>query len=155
MNKTPFQPERMHTVQPYLMVESVQELIAFCEQVFNASLQAKLDRPTGQIMHAEIRIGDSMIMAGEPMGDFGLFPCSLYVYVADCDRCYQQALAYGCEPLFEPTTMQHAGERYGGVKDKNGNVWWIATHVEDLTPEEQARRIAERKENWTEGKHPG
>ena len=93
--KMNFQPPRMNTVNPYLMVESVQELIDFTKKVFNGKLESKLDRPTRQIMHAEIRIGNSVIMAGEPMGDFGLFPCSLFIYVEDCDIIYQKALGDG------------------------------------------------------------
>lgn len=150
MSKVNFQPDRMNTVNPYLMVESVQELIDFIEKVFNGKPESKLERPTGQIMHAEIRIGNSVVMAGEPMEEFGLFPCSLYIYVQDCDNIYKKAIEYGCQSIMEPTTMRHAGERYGGIKDKNGNVWWISTHIEDLTPDEQSKRITEMKENWTE-----
>lgn len=150
MEKVNFQPEHMNTVSPYLMVESVQELIDFTKQVFNAQLRFKLDRPNGQIMHAELIIGDSIIMAGEPMKEFGVFPCSLFLYIDDCDSIYKKALDYGCKSIMEPTTMRHAGERYGGVLDKNGNIWWIATHIENVEPEEQAKRIQEMKENWME-----
>ena len=150
MEKVNFQPQKMNTVNPYLMVESVQELIDFTEKVYDAKLDYKLDRPNGKIMHAEISIGDSVIMAGEPMGDFKIFPCSLYIYVEDCDKIFEKAIEYGCQSIMEPTTMKHAGERYGGVKDSNGNVWWIATHIEDLIPDEQTKRIQEMKENWSE-----
>lgn len=148
MTKVNFKPDTKNTINPYLMVQSVQELIDFMTKTFSGKLEVKLDRPDGKIMHAEIRVGDSIIMAGEPTTDFGLFPCSLYIYVEDCDSVYKKALAYGCESIFEPTTMEHAGERYGGIKDKNGNIWWIATHIEDLTPVEQAERINKMKENW-------
>lgn len=122
MRKVNFQPDRMNTVNAYLMVESVQKLIDFTKEVYKAKLNYKLNRPDGKIMHAEIQIGDSVIMAGEPMGDFKVFPCSLYVYVSDCDRVYQRALEYGCQSIMQPLTMKHAGERYGGVKDQNGNI---------------------------------
>lgn len=148
MNTVHFKPDKMNTVNPYLMVADVQELISFLTHVFGAQLISKLYRPNGAIMHAEIKIGDSIVMAGEPTKAFGLFPCSLYIYVDDCDEVYKKAIAYGCMSIFEPTTMTHAGERYGGVKDRNGNVWWIATHIEDVTPEEQAKRIDEMKESW-------
>ncbi|PJJ74803.1 putative glyoxalase superfamily protein PhnB [Thermoflavifilum aggregans] len=150
MQKIPFKPKGMNIVNPYLIVENVQELINFTEQVFNAKLRYKLYRPNGQIMHAEILIGDSIVMAGEPMKDFGIFPCSLFLYIEDCDSVYTKALNYGCTSIMEPTTMRHAGERYGGVMDKNGNIWWIATHIENVSPEEQAKRIQEMKENWRE-----
>ena len=148
MNKVNFKPAKINTINPYLIVEDVQELITFMTTVFNGKLQFKLNRPNGAIMHAEIKVGNSVVMAGEPTKEFGLFPCSLYIYVKDCDSFFDKAIRYGCESIFEPATMKHAGERYGGVKDKNGNVWWIATHVEDITPAEQSKRINEMKGNW-------
>ncbi|MCM3001700.1 VOC family protein [Paenibacillus cellulositrophicus] len=143
MNTTNHQPEGMKTVNPYLMVEQVQRLVEFIESVFNGKLKYKLDRPDGSVMHAEIALGDSVIMAGEPNADFGAFPASLYVYVADCDSVYERAIRNGAVSVMVPADMKHAGERYCGVKDPFGNIWWIATHVEDLTPEEQAKRIRE------------
>jgi len=150
MDKVNFQPQRMNTANPYLMVDNVEELIEFTKKIFGAKLNFKLDRPNGQIMHAELAIGDSVIMAGEPMKNFGVFPCSLFLYIKDCDTVYKNAIDYGCKSIMEPTTMRHAGERYGGVIDKNGNIWWIATHIENVEPKEQAKRIQEMKENWIE-----
>jgi len=147
MSQVRHQPEGMHTVHPYVMVENVEGLIAFIESVFGGQLKYKLDRPDGSVMHAEIRIGDSVVMAGEPMDEYGAFPASIYIYVPDCDRVYAKALEYGALSVMVPADMKHAGERYGGVRDAHGNIWWIATHVEDLTPEEQARRIEEMKTN--------
>ena len=123
MQKTSFQPARLNTVNSYLMLKDVEEFIKFSQKIFSANLENKLHRPNGKIMHAEIRIGDSVIMAGEPMGDFNAFPCSLYVYVQDCDTVYEKAIDYGCKSVMEPTTMKHSGERYGGVQDKNDNIW--------------------------------
>ncbi len=71
-------------------------------------------------------------------------PTSIYLYVPDCDTVYQQALAAGGVSVFEMMDLP-SGERYGGVKDPFGNIWWIATHVEDLSPEEQERRWREFK----------
>jgi len=141
------QPKGLQTVIPYLMVENVADLITFIELVFNGEMKYKLDRPDGSIMHTEIVVGDSTIMAGEPMEEYGAFPASIYIYVSDCDCIYEKAIQNGAKSMMIPTDMKHAGERYGGVKDPFGNVWWIATHVEDLTPEEQARRIQEMKSN--------
>lgn len=145
MKKPDYQPPHLHSVTPYLMVDNVQALIEFTEKVYGARLNYKLKRPDGGIMHAEITLGDSVIMAGEPTDGFGAFPCSLYLYVEDCDAVYLSAIAYGCSSVMEPATMRHAGERYGGVRDPSGNIWWIATHVEDLTPEEQVARIRDSK----------
>ncbi len=136
-------PEGYHTVTPYLLVDGVPELIAFLEEAFNAEVTFRLARPDGTIMHAEVSIGDSIVMMGEPMGEFGPMPTSIYLYVADCDSIYQRALQAGAASVMEPTDMYHAGERYGGVKDSSGNLWWIATHIEDVTPEERAERVAE------------
>lgn len=150
MNKSVnFKPERMNTVNPYLMVEDVEELVRFATDILGAILVSKLHRPDGQIMHVELKMGDSMIMGGTPMDDFGAAPSSLYVYVKDCDQVFSKAIEFGCRSIMQPETMVHAGERYGGVQDKNGTIWWIATHVEDLTPEEQAKRIDQMNENWS------
>ena len=149
MEKADFQPIGMRTVNPYLMVDKVPYLIEFIENVFAGTLKYKLNRPDGKIMHAEIIVGESLIMAREPMAKYGIFPASIFIYVSDCDHTYKKTIAFGGTYIMTPTTMFHAGERYGGVKDSNGNIWWIATHIEDLTPEEQAKRIDEMKENWT------
>lgn len=148
VNDVKYQPEGMRTVSPYLMVEHVVRLIEFIEKVFNGKLKYKLDRPDGTIMHAEMLVGDSVIMAGEPMEQYGTFPASMYIYVPNCDVIYEKAIQNGAVSIMVPTDMKHAGERYGGVKDPFGNIWWIATHIEDLTPEEQAKRIQEMKTNW-------
>jgi uncharacterized glyoxalase superfamily protein PhnB len=131
------------------MVEGVGDLLAFLGRVFEAEEISRVHRPDGSIMHAEVRMGDSRVMMGEPVPGLGLAPGSIYLYVTDCDAVYQRAVDDGAESVMEPTTMAHAGERYGGVKDPAGNVWWIATHVEDVTPEEEARRISENPDRWT------
>lgn len=148
MSSVRHQPEGMRTVNPYLMVEDVDGLIAFVESVFGGRLKYKLSRPDGSIMHAEIAVGDSAVMAGEPTNEFGAFPASIYIYVPNCDDIYERAIRHGAQSVMVPADMKHAGERYGGVKDPFGNLWWIATHIEDLTPEEQARRIEEMKSDW-------
>lgn len=142
-NKVNYQPEGMRTVSPYLMVENVVDLIQFIVTVFSGKLKYKLNRPDGSIMHAEIMVGDSIIMMGEPMEEYGAFPASIYIYVSDCDNIYEKAIQNGAKSIMIPTDMTHAGERYGGVRDLFGNIWWIATHREDLTPEEQAKRVKE------------
>jgi len=128
-----------HTVTPYLLTEGSARLIEFLAAAFNADVMSRENRPDGAVMHAEMRIGDSMIMLGEASSEFGPMPASIYLYVPDCDSAYQQALAAGGISVFEVMDLP-SGERYGGVKDPSGNIWWIATHVEDLSPEEQERR---------------
>ena len=133
-------PDGYHTVTPYLIVDGVATLLDFLTRAFDAKERQRLPRSDGSIMHAEVRIGDSAIMMGEPIGEFGPMPASIYLYVNDCDAAYQRALRAGGTSVMEPADQPHAGERYGGVQDPTGNIWWVATHIEDLTPEEQARR---------------
>jgi uncharacterized glyoxalase superfamily protein PhnB len=133
-----------HTVTPYLFTVGAARLIQFLVKAFNAELIFRKDRPDGAIIHAEMRIGDSMLMLGEATGEFGPMPTSIYLYVTECDTVYQQALAAGGASVFEIMNLP-SGERYGGVKDPCGNIWWIATHVEDVSPEEEARRWREFK----------
>lgn len=134
-------PEGYHTVTPYLMLPDVAETLRFLGEAFDAEERLRLKRPDGSIMHAETRVGDSRIMMGEPMAPFGPMPASICLYVEDCDALYARALAAGGESIMEPATIDHSGERYGGVKDANGNLWWITTHVEDVSAEESQRRI--------------
>jgi uncharacterized glyoxalase superfamily protein PhnB len=90
-------------------------------------------------MHTELRVGDSMLMLADGSDQFGPMPASIYLYVPDCDTVYHRALSSGGISVFPIMTLP-SGERYGGVKDPCGNIWWIATHVEDVTPEEEERR---------------
>ncbi len=134
-------PDHYHTVTPYLLVEGVDQLISFLEDAFHATIHGKLDRPDGTVMHAELEVGDSMVMMGEPMGEFGPMPASIFLYVEDCDAVYDRALSAGGTSVMEVTTMQHAGVRYGGVEDPSGNIWWIGTQREEVSWEEQQYRI--------------
>jgi PhnB protein len=90
-------------------------------------------------MHAELRIGDSVVMLADAAGDFKPLPCALYLYVPDADATYRRALEAGATSVMEPAN-QFYGDRNAGVKDPTGNQWWIGTHVEDVPPEEMARR---------------
>ena len=126
---------------PYLLVKEVDALIAFCETVFRAELRGRLTRPDGTVMHAELAIGDSVVMMGEPMGEFGPAPGGLFVTVDDCDAVYARALEAGGTVEMPIMDMHHAGERYGGVRDGCGNIWWIASDTERVSWEEQQRRI--------------
>lgn len=136
-------PEGYHSATPYLIVPGVAKVIDFLKQTFDAKeSHERMSRPDGAIMHAEVKIGDSPIMLGEPMGQFPPMPASIYVYVADTDACYQRALKAGATSLMEPAD-QFYGDRNAGVRDPAGNVWWIGTHIEDVAPEEIARRSAQ------------
>ena len=132
-------PDGFHTLTPYLIVEGVPKLINFLEKAFDAKVKHCSKRPDGTIMHAEVQIGNSIAMMGEASDQWKALPCALYMYVVDADATYKRALEAGATSLMEPAD-QFYGDRNGGVKDPVGNLWWIGTHKEDVSPEEIARR---------------
>ena len=135
-------PDGYHSVTPYLVVQNVGTLLDFLKQAFDAhALFPPMTRPNGTIVHAEVRIGDSVVMMGEPMGECTPMPGSIYLYVHNMDAVYKRALQAGATSLLEPTD-QFYGDRSAGVQDPVGNRWWIATHQEDVAPEELAKRAA-------------
>lgn len=134
-------PYEHQNIVPYIMADNVAALITFLQQAFGGTLKYKLDRQDGSIMHAEVSIGKNFIMMGEPTQEFGAMPVAIYLYVEDCDKVFADALAAGAILLSPVKTMVHAGERYGCVMDLSGNIWWIASHVEDMSLEESKRRI--------------
>jgi PhnB protein len=132
-------PAGYHTVTPYLSVPDAQSLIDFMVKVFDAKEREMIRNSDGQIRHAEVQIGDSVIMLGATSRTHHIATATLYVYVDDADARYQKALAAGATSISEPAN-QFYGDRHGGVKDANGISWWIATHFEDVPPDELARR---------------
>jgi uncharacterized glyoxalase superfamily protein PhnB len=116
-------PFGLHTVTPYFIVWDVKKLIAFLEVVFDATLRGDLYyRHDKSVQHAEMRIGDSVIMMGEPTVDIMPMPSGQYVYVEDCDRVYELALKNGATSVSKPSVYPH-GDRYGGIRDFAGNIW--------------------------------
>jgi uncharacterized glyoxalase superfamily protein PhnB len=134
-------PDGYHSITPYLVVEGVAKLLDFLKQAFDADVKECMRMPDGTVMHAAIRIGDSMVMMGEARGDHKPMPCSLYLYVPDADAIYRQALQAGATSLMEPAD-QFYGDRNAGVKDPAGNQWWIGTHKENVPPAELEKRAA-------------
>lgn len=132
-------PEGYHTVTPYLVVRNVSGLIDFAQKVFDAEEILRMESPDGRITHAEVRLGDSVIMMGEAPDEEALMPAMLHVYLEDADATYQRALAAGATSLREPTD-EFYGDRIAGVRDASGNQWWVATHIEDVSAEELQRR---------------
>jgi PhnB protein len=132
-------PDGYHSITPYLVVQGAGKLIDFLKQAFEAQESERLTRPDGTIGHAEVRIGDSIVMMSEASGEWKPMPGSMYLYVNDADATYKRALQAGATSTMEPTD-QFYGDRSAGVKDLAGNHWWIATHKEDLSPEELAKR---------------
>jgi PhnB protein len=132
-------PEGYHSVTPYLVVREVPKLLDFLKQAFNAQEIMRMPAPDGSIMHAEVRIGDSAIMMGEARGEHKPMPGSIYLYVNDVDATYKRAIQAGATSQMEPAN-QFYGDRHANVIDPVGNHWFIATHIEDVPPEELAKR---------------
>ena len=137
-------PDGYHTITPYLIVQGVRELLDFLQAVFDAEVGDCLEGEDDKVNHAEVQIGDSKMMLGEARPDWPAQPGSLYLYLPDVDSTYQKALDAGATSVMEPAD-QFYGDRNAGVKDAQGNVWWLATHIEDVPPEELQRRAAQRQ----------
>lgn len=134
-----FAPPGYSSVSPYLTVPDVPAFINFLVTVFDGEVKERITRPDGSAGHAEVRIGDSLIMLGGATATCVIHPATLYVYVADVDATYQKALAAGAASDVPPADMFY-GDRAGAIRDPAGNQWWIATNKEQLTPEERQRR---------------
>ena len=133
-------PDGYHTVTPYLTVRNAPKVIEFLKQAFGAELSHEpIKRPDGSIMHAQVKIGDSRIMIAEESEMAKATTSSLYLYVPNVDVVFQQAVKAGGKTVMEPTDMFY-GDRSGGVKDPSGNSWFVATHKEDVAPQELAKR---------------
>lgn len=144
-------PEGYHTVTPYLMMRRASEAIEFYRKAFGAELLMKMDAPGGKIGHAELQVGDSRIMLADEHPDQGYVGpeslggagVSLLMYVDDVDTSFARAIEAGATEL-RPVEDQFYGDRMGTLRDPFGHVWSIATHVEDLSPEEMDRRMQEQ-----------
>jgi uncharacterized glyoxalase superfamily protein PhnB len=139
-------PDGYHSVTPYLVVDGAARLIDFLRQTFDAEEVERLAAPGNRIGHAELRIGDSRVMLGDARGEHKAMQAMLYVYVDDVDASFQHALAAGGSSVQAPTD-QFYGDRSGGVKDPCGNIWYIATHIEDVSPAELKRRAQAAMQN--------
>ena len=140
-------PDGYHSVTPYLAVDGAEQAIAFYEKAFGAKERTRMQSPDGKIAHAEIEIGDSVVMLSDPLPQFttrapselGGSTASIMMYVEDVDAAVQQAVGAGATLEREPED-QFWGDRFGAVVDPFGHMWSIATHVEDVPPEEMAKR---------------
>jgi PhnB protein len=132
-------PEGYHSITPSFSVDGAQKLVAFIKDVFGARERMRMQGPGGKIMHAEFDIGDSAIMVADTMPEWPAKSNSLYVYVEDVDATYKRAIQVGATSVREPQNMFY-GDRTAAVTDPFGNFWGIATHVEDVSPEELKTR---------------
>lgn len=137
--KPHYKPEIYHSVTPYLIVEDAERLLRFMLEAFGAEQRDIMRTPDGRIMHAEVRIGDSVIMFSVSNDENPPTRSMLVLYVEDVDAVYRQALEAGGVSTRAPQD-EFYGDRSGGVSDAFGNQWWLSTHVEDVSPEEMQRR---------------
>ncbi|MGH7233017.1 MAG: VOC family protein [Nitrospiraceae bacterium] len=143
-------PDGYHTVTPVLTVQGAAKLIEFLKQAFDAKEIYRLAGPDSSVMHAEVKIGDSMVMLGEATDEWKPMPAKIALYMKDTDAWYKRALRAGATSVREPSD-QFYGDRSAGVKDFAGNQWWIHTHIEDVPPEE----IKKRAEAWMKQQQRG
>jgi PhnB protein len=136
-------PDGYHTLTPYLVADGADKVISFMKDAFGAkAVFEPMMRPDGKIMHAEFKIGDSVLMIADSSERAKATASMLYVYVPNVDAVYQKALKAGATSVMEPANMFY-GDRSGGVKDPAGNHWHIGTHVEDVSPAELKKRATE------------
>jgi uncharacterized glyoxalase superfamily protein PhnB len=135
-----YQPKGFNNVIPYLTVDDPGKLLDFIVKVLKGKVRDKMEHD-GKIAHAEVVIGDSMIMLGQAGGPFVPTPAAMYVYVPDVDATFKAALKAGATEV-KKMEDQFYGDRSGAVKDSNGNTWYLATHVEDVSPKEMQKRMA-------------
>lgn len=136
-------PDGYHTVTPYLTVPDLPRMLEFATAAFDAHVYESIADDNGMIRHAEMQIGDSRVMVGQARAEYPATASKLYLYVPDTDAVYARAIAAGARTILEPTD-QFYGDRNAGIEDPQGNQWWIATHVEDVTPEEMERRAKDQ-----------
>jgi PhnB protein len=146
-NKVKPIPTGYHTVQVYMIVRDAAKAIDFWKKVFGAEERGRMPGPGGKLMHAELKIGDSIIMLSDEMPDWGskspqtLGGChaSPFIYVENVDAVWKRALDAGCT-VKQPLQDQFWGDRFGQITDPFGYTWGMATHIEDVPPEEMPKR---------------
>jgi uncharacterized glyoxalase superfamily protein PhnB len=137
-----YKPAKYHTVTPYLVVDGAERLITFISDVLDGTETVRMAGPDGRIAHAEMRVGDSMVMLADAPEPGEVTSAMLHLYVPDSDATYQRAIEADATSLREPQD-EFYGDRMSGVQDSTGTKWYFATHVEDISEEEMARRAAQ------------
>ena len=144
-------PKGYHTVTPYLTVNDGARALAFYTRAFGAKVQMQMAGQGGKVMHAELRIGDSLVMLSDEVpgvtstkapATLGGTTGSIFLYVVNVDRAFSRAVEAGCTALMPPTDM-FWGDRFGKLEDPFGNQWSMATHKEDVSPAEMKKRMAQ------------
>lgn len=148
-------PQGYNSITPYLIIKGAAQAIEYYKNVFGATEVFRMDGPDGKVGHAELQIGDSRIMLADEnpsMGQgytsaasIGASPVSLYLYIPDVDRVVERAAAAGAK-ILKPVQDQFYGDRSGFIQDPFGHLWGIATHVEDVAPEELEQRAKKARQ---------
>ena len=132
-------PTGYTTCSPYIISKDIDSLVKFLVDVFSGEIVKRITTRQGEPSHAVVCIGDTAVMMGPAKDDFPPIPGSLYIYVNSCDEVFGKAQAAGATTLMPPED-QFYGDRTAGVRDQWGNFWWIAQHLETLTPKEIQKR---------------
>lgn len=150
MSKVSYIPKDYNSVTPYLVIKGAAQAIEYYKKVFGATETVRMNGPDGKVGHAELKIGNSHIMLADEnpnMGEghtsaasIGASPVSLYVYLPNVDEVVKHAAAEGAK-ILKPVQDQFYGDRNGFIRDPFGHLWGIATHVEDVTPEQMRERM--------------
>jgi PhnB protein len=137
-------PEGYHAVTPFVIAKGAARFMDFMAEAFDAEEIARVVGEDGAIGHAETRIGDSVVMTFDSKEGWPDTPAFLRIYIEDCDRTYEQALAAGGTSVTRPTNMPW-GDRVARIRDPLGNLWWLMARFEDVSPEEMGRRAGEKE----------
>jgi PhnB protein len=150
MSTVPHIPKGYNSVTPYLIIKGAAQAIDYYKKVFGATETVRMPGPDGKIGHAELKIGDSHIMLADECPEMGQghssaatmggSPVSLYLYLPDVDKVVERSVAEGAK-ILKPVQDQFYGDRSGFIQDPFGHLWGVATHVEDVSPEEMKERM--------------
>jgi len=122
-----YKPEGYTSLAPYLVVPSVQRVVDFLKQAFGATELRRFDKPDGSVIHAEVKVDDTVVMMADASPEFPAFPVWMHLYVKDVDAAYQRALDAGGVAVQPPKQSDGDPDKRGGVKDPGGNTWWVST----------------------------
>jgi PhnB protein len=152
-DKVNYIPAGFHTATPYLIAKDAGAAIEFYKKAFGATEIERVTDENGAVRHGEFKIGDSPIMITDEHPDYpawqsplsrGGSPVHIYLYVEDVDAMFKQAISCGATELL-PVQDQFYGDRIGGLTDPFGHIWYVATHIEEVSPEEIKKRAAQGK----------
>lgn len=137
-------PKDHNCLSPYLMINGLGAFIKFAQKIFQAKILQQMSGPDGGIRHVAMKLGDSVLMAGEVGSGGAALSSHLHLYTADPEQVYRQALDAGAVAI-EPPKSQPYGDIRAAFKDPWGNSWWVAKHMEDVSEQETAKRMVAKR----------